>query len=286
MKVLVFGSTGQVATEIRHQGDTGVINLGRDQADLSDPASCVAAIENFKPDAVINAAAYTAVDRAEAEEDLALVINGDAPTDMARVAAARNIPFVHISTDYVFSGEGKSQWRPLDPVAPINAYGRSKLAGEQGVRAAQGVHVILRTSWVFSAYGNNFLKTMLRLGAERSSLSVVRDQIGGPTPAADIADACLSIASQLMAEPAKSGTYHFSGAPNVSWADFCRELMSRAGLTCEISDIPTSEYPTPAARPMNSRLDNSSVKSAFAIPRPDWRAGVDAILKQLGQQSC
>ncbi len=285
MTILVFGHTGQVATEIRQQGGAGVITLGRGQADLSDPASCVAVIEAYAPDAVINAAAYTAVDRAEDEEDLALLINGKAPAAMAREAAARDIPFVHISTDYVFSGQGKAPSRPSDPVAPINAYGRTKLAGEEGVRAAHGTHVILRTSWVFSAHGNNFLKTMLRLGGERTSLNVVADQIGGPTAAGDIASACLSIAGQLAAKREKTGTYHFSGAPDTSWADFARRIMKRAGLGCEIHDIATTQYPTPATRPMNSRLDNSNTQSTFSLRQPDWDAGIDAVLKQLGNRT-
>ena len=280
MKLLVFGKTGQVATELRQQAD--VIALGRGEADLADPAMCVDAIKAHAPDAVINAAAYTAVDQAEEEEPQATIINGEAPGAMARECAARAIPFIHISTDYVFDGSGDAPWRPDDKVAPIGAYGRSKLAGETEVHAAGGSYAILRTSWVFSAHGANFVKTMLRLGAERDALSIVSDQIGGPTPAAYIAAVCLDMAKQLRADPAKAGTYHYSGEPDVSWADFAREIFASANIACEVSDIPTSDYPTPAKRPLNSRLDCSDLARRFGISRPDWRSGLADVLKALG----
>lgn len=284
MSLLVFGSTGQVATELRqlapHLAPDAVF-LDRAAADLSDPAACAAAIRAHRPRAVINAAAWTAVDRAEAEEAAATVVNGDAPTAMAQACAALGIPLVHLSTDYVFDGAGQAPFAPDHPTAPLGAYGRSKLRGEEGVRAAGGPHVILRTSWVFSAHGTNFLKTMLRLGASRDSLTVVADQIGGPTPARAIAEACLAIADQLAKDPGLSGTYHFAGAPDVSWADFAREIMARAGLGCRIGDIPTSAYPTPARRPANSRMDCASLQR-FGLARPDWRAAVTTTLNELG----
>jgi dTDP-4-dehydrorhamnose reductase len=285
MKLLMFGRTGQVATEVQRRAPEGVAvtALGREQADLSDPEACAEAIRAHAPDAVINAAAWTAVDRAEAEEDAATVINGDAPGAMARACADLRIPFVHISTDYVFDGAGETPFAPDHPTAPLGAYGRSKLAGEEAVRAAGGTHAILRTSWVVSAHGANFVKTMLRLGAERDRLTIVADQVGGPTCAADIADACLRIAAQLKEDPAKSGTYHFSGAPDVSWADFAREIFAQAGLAPEVVDIPTSAYPTPARRPFNSRMDNGRTEAVFGIARPDWREGLRAILKDLGR---
>lgn len=279
MRILVFGKTGQVATELQAQAD--VTALGRDLADLSVPENCARFIEDGQYDAVINAAAYTAVDKAEDEEPLATVINGDAPGVMARACADKGIPFVHISTDYVFPGNGDTPWHPTDPVGPLSAYGRSKLKGEEAVRDAGGTHAILRTSWVFSAHGNNFMKTMLRLGADRKNLTVVADQIGGPTPARAIAEACLTIAAQLHDDPNKSGTYHFSGAPDVSWADFAREIFTQAQLDCMVEDIPTSAYPTPAARPLNSRMDCNSTKQVFNITRPDWQAGVSNVLKDL-----
>ena len=170
---------------------------------------------------------------------------------------------------------------PDHPTAPLGAYGRSKLAGETGVRVAGGVHVILRTSWVFSTHGNNFLKNMLRLGASRESLTVVTDQIGGPTPARAIAGACLTIVRQLATDPAKSGTHHFSGTPDASWADFAREIMARAGLACTITDIPTSAFPTPARRPANSRMNCDSL-AIFGLSRSDWKAAVTTALQELG----
>lgn len=277
--ILVFGRTGQVARELARLVPDAVY-LGRDQADLSDPEACAAAIRAHNPRAVINAAAYTAVDRAEDQEALAAYINGAAPAAMARECAALDVPLVHISTDYVFDGAGTAPFAPDHPTAPLGAYGRTKLMGEQGVQAAGGTHAVLRTSWVFSCHGSNFVRTMLRLGAERDVLRVVADQIGGPTPARAIAHACISIATQLRDAPEKSGIYHFSGAPDTSWAGFAREIMERAGLDCRIEDIATSDYPTPAKRPLNSRLECSSL-SMFGLERPDWRQGLADVLTEL-----
>jgi dTDP-4-dehydrorhamnose reductase len=281
MKLLVFGKTGQVARELQRIAPDATY-LGREEADLLDPAACAAAIAAHDADAIINAAAWTAVDKAETEEAAATVVNGDAPTAMARAAAAKVIPFLHISTDYVFDGTGDQPFTPDHPTGPLGAYGRSKLAGEQGVRAAGGSHLILRTSWVVSAHGANFAKTMLRLGRERESLNVVADQIGGPTPASVIARALLT-AAKAMTDGAPGGTHHFSGAPDTSWAGFARAIMGEAGLPCRINDIPTSEYPTQAKRPLNSRLDCRAFTEAFGVPRPDWRVALKAIVKELTQ---
>jgi len=278
--ILLFGKTGQVATELQRLGD--VTALGRDQADLARPEACAEVIHSHRPRVVINAAAYTAVDRAEDEEPLATTINGAAPAAMARACAEIGAPLVHISTDYVFDGSGTLPWSPDDPTNPINAYGRSKLAGETGIRAAGGPHAILRTSWVFSAHGNNFVKTMLRLGAERDRLTIVADQLGGPTSAAAIARACLTVAEALCQHPEKAGTYHLSGGPDVSWADFARAIFARAGLAPEVVDIPSSAYPTPAARPLNSRLDNTALTQAFNLGCPDWQADLEEVLRDLG----
>jgi dTDP-4-dehydrorhamnose reductase len=279
MRLLVFGQTGQVATELALRRPAGVVakHLGRSEADLSDPDACAAAVMAARADAVINAAAWTAVDRAEAEEEAATVINGDAPSAMAGACAALGIPFLHLSTDYVFDGAGEAPFGPGHPTGPLGAYGRSKLAGERGIRLAGGAHLILRTSWVFSPHGTNFVKTMLRLGAERATLNVVADQIGGPTPASAIADA-LYIAARAMVRGAHGGTHHLAGAPDTSWADFARAIMARAGLPCLVADIPSAAYPTPARRPANSRLDCTSLAAAFGIARPDWRAALEAML--------
>lgn len=279
MKALVFGQTGQVARELARVLPDARF-LVRDDADLMDPSACASAIVASDADVVINAAAWTAVDKAETEEAAATVVNGDAPGAMARTAAARGIPFLHLSTDYVFDGAGDRPFAPDHPTAPLGAYGRSKLAGEVAVRAAGGRHMILRTSWVVSAHGANFVKTMLRLGRERDVLRVVADQIGGPTPAAAIAQALVTAAGALR-DGATGGTHHFSGAPDTSWADFARAIMAEARLPCRIEDIPTSEYPTPAQRPRNSRLDCTGLEAAFGIKRPDWRVGLTEIVKEL-----
>lgn len=283
MTILVFGKTGQVARELTAFAD--VTCLDRSQADLEQPETCAAAIRAAAPTAVINAAAYTAVDRAEEEETLATVINGDAPAAMARECAALGIPFVSISTDYVFDGSGETPWQPTDPTGPLGAYGRSKLVGEQGIAQAGGTYGILRTSWVVSAHGNNFVKTMRRLEVERDQLSIVADQIGGPTPARDIAAACLSMARQLADDADKLGIYHFAGAPDVSWAGFARAIFAELETNCEVTDIPSSDYPTPAQRPLNSRLDCSSLETTFGISRPDWRQGLRDILRDLESAS-
>jgi len=277
--ILVFGRTGQVATELRRQAD--VTELGRDQADLAAPETCAAAIRAHAPQAVINAAAYTGVDRAEAEEPLAHTVNAAAPGAMAQACAEVGIPFLHISTDYVFDGSGTRPWQPTDQTAPQNAYGRTKLAGETAVRAAGGVHAILRTSWVFSAHGENFVKTMLRLSETRDALDVVGDQIGGPTPAADIAATLLTMAAALQ-EGQGGGTYHYAGTPATSWACFARETFARTGRAVTVTDIPTSAYPTPAQRPLNSRLDCASLTADFGITPPDWQAGLAAVITELG----
>jgi dTDP-4-dehydrorhamnose reductase len=221
------------------------------------------------------------VDRAEEERDSAMTINGAAPMAMAAACAEQGIPMVQISTDYVFDCHGSRPWQPEDATGPLGVYGASKLAGEQGVRAANGAHAILRTSWVFSEHGTNFLKTMLRLGATRDHLTVVSDQIGGPTPAKAIAEACVRIAETLGTEPEKSGTYHFSGAPNTSWAGFAREIFAVAEADVTVENILTSDWPTPAARPLNSRLDCSATFAQFGLKRPDWKAATKEIVEAL-----
>ena len=277
--VLVFGQSGQVATELGLQGAD--ICLSRAQADFETPGALAAAIATHRPGAVINAVAYTAVDQAEQDSITAHRINAEAVAELAQACAAQNIPLVHISTDYVFDGSGSAPWHVTDSPAPTNVYGRSKLAGEEAVRAAGGAHAIVRTSWVVSAHGANFVKTMLRLGAEREALNVVADQIGAPTCAHDIAAACLEMARQLRSDPAKSGIYHYQAQPYCSWADVARAVMHGAGLACTITDIPSAQYPTPATRPLNSRLDCTATTATFGLDMPDWRSGVQQILTRL-----
>ncbi|MGB0853824.1 MAG: dTDP-4-dehydrorhamnose reductase [Pikeienuella sp.] len=285
MRILMFGRTGQVATEImRRAGEHEVIALGRDVADLTDPDACAAHIDGAAVDIVINAAAYTAVDKAEDDEETAHLVNALAPGAMAAAAAARDIPFLHISTDYVFDGTPGKSWHPDDQIAPLSAYGRTKLAGEGAVAAARGAHVILRTSWVFSAHGGNFVKTMLRLGADRDALAIVDDQIGGPTSAADIADALLAIAQAFHDGQGKTGVYHFSGTPAVSWRAFAEAIFAEAGLTVDVTPIPSRDYPTPAARPLNSVLDCTSLEADYGIIAANWRSSLHAVLSELKDQ--
>ena len=256
--------------------------VSRAEADLGNPVACSDAIKRVAPTAVINAAAYTAVDKAESEELVAEVINAFAVRAMAETCSEMGIPLVHISTDYVFEGSGLATFAPTDQTSPQNAYGRTKLLGENFVKNSGCVFAIVRTSWVFSAHGNNFVKTMLRLGQSRDELSVVSDQVGGPTSARAIANACLEIAMQLRASPSKSGVYHYSGAPDVSWAEFAEQIFERASLNVNVTGIPTAEYPTPAARPLNSRLDCTDTCRVFGVEQPDWRAELDSVLTDLG----
>ena len=279
MTILVFGKTGQLARELQALGN--VICLARDEADLSEPESCAEAIRKHSPKGVINAAAYTAVDRAEDEATVAARVNGWAPAAMAKACAELDAPFVHISTDYVFDGSGNEPWKPDQLTNPKNAYGLSKLIGENAVRDAGGRYAILRTSWVFSSHGSNFVKSLLKLSKDRDQLKIVADQVGGPTPASAIAQTCLDLVDQLANDASKAGTYHFSGAPDVSWKEFAETIFAQAGREVTVKGISTSEYPTPATRPLNSRLDCSSLEQAFGIARPDWRRGLQNVLKDM-----
>lgn len=283
MRLAVFGRTGQVARELALIG--GATCLGRETADFADPEAVRRAALDVEAEAIVNAVAYTAVDRAETEEDAARVVNAASVAALAQAAAERGLPLVHISTDYVFDGSGTAPWRPEDPVGPLGAYGRTKLEGEAAVRAAGGTHAVLRTSWVFSAHGGNFVKTMLRLGADRDRLRVVADQIGGPTPARGIAQACARIADALARDPGLSGTYHYAGQPDTSWAGFARAIFAEAGLKVEVEDIPSTDYPTPAARPRNSRLDCALTRGRFGIAPPDWRVALREVIAELRQTS-
>lgn len=286
LRLLVFGATGQVAVELgRLAGPDLVIErLSRVDADLADPDACAARVAATQADAVINAAAWTAVDRAETEEAAAHAVNAAAPGAMARAAAVRGLPFLHVSTDYVFDGSGEGARDEDAPVSPLNAYGRTKLAGERAVAAAGGPHVILRTSWVFAGHGQNFARTMLRLGATRPRLTVVEDQIGGPTPASAIAAALVAMAQAFHAGRGVSGAYHFSGAPDTSWRGFAEAIFAAADwlpARPEVAGIRSEEWPTPAARPRNSALDCGRILRDYGIVRPDWRAALGPVLAEL-----
>ena len=264
----------------RASGNVNIKAIGRETADFSDPESVAAVAGTANADVFINAAAYTAVDAAESDAATADTVNHLSVAALAAVAADRNIPLVHISTDYVFDGTGTSPRPPNAQTAPLGVYGRTKLLGEDAIRERAGSYAILRTSWVFSAHGSNFVKTMLRLAQTRDHLSVVDDQVGGPTPATAIADAALSAAQRLL-EGQKSGTYHFAGTPDVSWLEFASEIFLQAHLDVELSGISTASYPTPAQRPLNSRLDCEGFAREFGIARPEWRPALQNVIREL-----
>lgn len=280
--ILVFGKTGQVACELQKVNCAESLwFLSRDQVDLCNTESIVAAINEVKPIAVINAAAFTAVDAAEQQISEAIAINGIAPGTMAKACHKLGIPLVHISTDYVFDGVGDLPFSPDDTTGPAGIYGQSKLAGEEAIQESGATYVIIRTSWVFSAHGNNFVKTMLRIANNHDKVSVVSDQIGAPTSASAIAEACVSIAMQLCKSPSKSGIYHYCGYPNISWAGFATEVFERANTGTKVAKISTAEYPTSANRPANSRLDCSSTAAIFGIKQQSWRDALELVIQQL-----
>jgi len=290
-RMVVTGRGGQVVLSLLERGQADgrfeVVAVGRPELDLSTPETVEAALRRAKPDVIVSAAAYTAVDQAESDEEAATVINGIAAGKVAEVAAALGVPVIHLSTDYVFDGSKSSPYLESDPVAPIGAYGRSKLAGEQAVAAATPNHAILRTAWVYSPFGKNFLKSMLKLAETRDSVNVVDDQIGNPTSALDVADAVLTVAANLLAsgDPALRGTFHMTGAGEASWADFAAEIFARSaqvdGVAAEVGRIPSSAYPTPAKRPANSRLDCSLLESRHGAILPDWRQSTANIVERL-----
>jgi dTDP-4-dehydrorhamnose reductase len=293
LRVLVIGKTGQLARELslRAPSDISVTAIGRPELDLANPTDAAAVVRDFPCDAVINASAYTAVDMAESEPHAAMVLNAEAPGRIARVCAVHavnDIPFVHISTDYVFDGEKSTPYRESDPTGPQGAYGESKRAGEAAVLAAGGRAAIIRTSWVYASHGANFLRTMLRLAEARDELGVVADQLGRPTWAADLADACFAVTRQLAAHNTSAqGVFHYSGAGDASWADFAEaifaESAARGGPSARVRRITTADYPTPAKRPANSRLDTAKIEALGINPR-SWREAVALCLDEIATQ--
>ncbi|GHD14530.1 dTDP-4-dehydrorhamnose reductase [Tianweitania populi] len=283
MKILVAGRSGQVAQSLAaiSTPERQFVTLGRPELDITDPASVGAAILEHKPAALINAAAYTAVDKAESEPDAAFAANETGPRVLATAAREAGIPILHISTDYVFAGNKDGFYTEDDPVDPQSVYGRSKLAGERAVAQANPDHVILRTAWVFSPYGNNFLKTMLRLAADRDVVRVVADQWGSPTYAPDIAAGLAKVLDHALASPADPtwrGIFHMTAEGTCTWADFAEEIFrqsaERGGAKARVERITTAEYPTPAKRPANSRLDNTKFASVFGLRIPPWKAAM------------
>ncbi len=280
MRLLVFGKTGQVARALAAACAAEGIEaqvLGRDAADLTDPDACARAIAAAEVDAVINAAAYTAVDAAETDRETANLVNAAAPGAMAAAAAAKGVPFLHISTDYVFDGSGTRGWREDDPVAPLGYYGQSKLDGERAVRDAGGDAVILRVAWVYDGAAKNFVTAMLNLGATRDVLSVVDDQRGSPTPARAVAEALLHIARAFEAGQGVPGLFHYAGAPAVARDDFARAILAGTPNPPRIDPVSSDTFPTPAERPANSVLDCSRIAEAYGLAQPDWRPDVARI---------
>ena len=291
MKILLTGGAGQLGWELRRAlaifGE--VIAPARDALDLAKADSIVAAVREVRPALIVNAGAYTAVDQAESESGLAMRINGDALRILAEQAAATEAALIHYSTDYVFDGRKVEPYREDDETAPVNAYGKTKLAGEQGVLAAAAPHLVFRTSWVYGPRGRNFLLTMLRLSQERKELKVVDDQFGAPTSARLIAQATTGAlarhvyAGRLDCDElrAVSGLYHLTAAGKTTWHGFAQKILSGRAGTAKLVPIPTSAYPTPARRPRNSILDNSKFESVFGFALPDWQVGLRLCMEEI-----
>ena len=285
-KFLITGAKGQVGHCLTEQlmGKAEILAVDRDELDITDQSAVKKMVEFFKPDVIINAAAHTAVDRAEAEVELSEMINVNGPQYLAEAANEIGAVILHISTDYVFDGTGASEYSEEDKPNPQGVYGCTKLAGEFAVQATNPKHIILRTAWVFGEHGHNFVKTMLRLAKERESLSIVGDQFGGPTYAGDIAKALIEMANQILAGKENAfGIYHFTGKPYVSWYEFAKAIFAEAEMQKIIERQPlvnciaTSDYPTPAKRPTNSRLNLEKIDRTFGIQPSDWRTALKNI---------
>jgi dTDP-4-dehydrorhamnose reductase len=291
VRLLVTGREGQVARSLAERAGTtdgfDLVFVGRPEFDLACARTIGPAIEAARPDLVISAAAYTAVDQAEDEPDLAFAVNAAGAGEVARAATAVGAPVIHLSTDYVFDGTLDRPYREDDRTGPQGVYGASKLAGEEAVAAANPCHLILRTAWVYSPFGRNFVKTMLRLAETCDEVSVVADQLGNPTSAMDIADAVLTVAGRLRAEASfnRWGVYHLAGRGQASWADFAEEIfrVSRAlgGPAAAVRRIPTSAFPTKAKRPANSRLDTAALQEAFDFSMPNWHDSCRSVIRRL-----
>ncbi|KIQ61188.1 MULTISPECIES: dTDP-4-dehydrorhamnose reductase [Pseudomonas] len=295
MKILLLGKNGQVGWELQRSlaplGD--VIALDRQTVDglcgdLTDVDALRETIRQVSPDIIVNAAAYTAVDKAEHDEpELADRINGDACRIMAQEAASLDAWLIHYSTDYVFNGQGSRPWQETDPTAPVNHYGASKLAGEQAIIASGCNYLILRTSWVYGARGNNFAKTMLRLAKERETLNVIADQIGAPTGADLIADVTALVIRRLDEGAGSSGIYHLAASGEVSWHGYASHIIDFARshgeplMVSAVNPIETNAYPTPAKRPLNSRLNTQKLRDQFSLHLPDWQSGVTRMLREV-----
>ncbi|WP_027053489.1 dTDP-4-dehydrorhamnose reductase [Mesorhizobium erdmanii] len=291
MRLVVTGREGQVVASLLEAGqrraDVEVIAIGRPQLDLTRPDTIIDAIAAAKPDIVVSAAAYTAVDQAEDEPDLAFAVNATGAGKVAQAAAQLGVPVIHLSTDYVFDGTKIGAYVETDATAPLGVYGASKHAGEQAVAAANARHLILRTAWVYSPFGKNFVKTMLRLAADRDEISVVADQWGNPTSALDLADGILHAAAMLRGNKSFGafGVYHLTGTGEINWSGFARHILDTSlksgGPWARVRDISTMDYPTKARRPANSRLSSAKFASALGWTAPDWRQSTETVVHRL-----
>jgi dTDP-4-dehydrorhamnose reductase len=296
MKILLLGMNGQVGWELQRAlaplGELVALDFdspGPLAADFTRPEALAATVRAVAPQVIVNAAAHTAVDKAESEPELARTINATAPAVLAREAQALGAWLVHYSTDYVFDGSGSAPWAEDDATGPLSVYGRTKLEGEQALRASGCHHLILRTSWVYAARGGNFARTMLRLAAERERLSVIDDQIGAPTGADLLADITAHALRAVLAQPALGGTYHAVAAGHTSWHGYARHVIEFARAAGQpvrvqpqdIAAVPSTAFPTPAQRPRNSRLDTRKLRQGFGLHLPDWRSGVDRMLREV-----
>jgi len=290
MKILVTGANGQVGTEVctlarAHLYDVDALDLP--ELDITDADAVIRCVRQSQPDLLVNAAAYTAVDRAEEQPDTAFAVNRDGPGHLAKAAGIAGIPLIHLSTDFVFDGKTSTPYLEETPVAPLSTYGASKAEGESAIRVHLREHIILRTSWVYSAHGQNFVKTMLRLGTSRPSLRVVADQHGCPTSARDIAGTILLLIDRIRsARPVPWGIYHYCGKGSTTWHGFAGEIFSQAHDLADLSPpevlaIPTSEYPTKAVRPLYSVLDCTKIERALGLPRPSWKQSLREVVEQL-----
>ena len=293
MRIAVTGTAGQVVTSLLERGEAQgheVIAIGRPDLDLADPASVARALEAARLDVIVSAAAYTAVDKAESESesDLAFAVNGAGAGAVAQAAKALGVPVIHISTDYVFDGMLDRPYVESDPTGPTGVYGASKLAGEQAVLATYAENsAVLRVAWVYSPFGGNFVKTMLRLAGDRDEVSVVADQVGNPTSALAIADGIIQVAPNLVADgsPALRGIFHMTASGEASWADFAQAIFAasaaRGGPSASVRPIGTADYPTPATRPANSRLDCGKIARIHGVTLSDWRMSLDEVMGRL-----
>jgi len=290
MRIAVTGKQGQIVQSLLALAPAHgveVIAVGRPELDLADPASVQPALATARPDVIVSAAAYTAVDKAESEAELAHAVNALGAGAVAEAAAGLGVPVIHLSTDYVFSGDKHSPYIETDPTGPISVYGSTKLEGELRVAAGHANHVILRTAWIYSPFGANFVKTMLRLAESRDEVRVVADQHGCPTSALDIADAVFAIAKRLSenSSPALRGTFHLTGSGVATWAQFAQEIFARSkalgGRAAHVVPISTAEYPTPARRPANSRLSGDKLAETYGIRLPDWKRSTDVVMQAI-----